>query len=336
MTTYRAAGVDLEGADRHVASIAPLVTATWGPAVVGGFGGFAAGVELPEGYRRPVLMMSTDGVGTKLELARRTGIWDGVGSDLVAMCVDDLAAVGALPLAFVDYLAVGALQPERDSAIVGSIARACRDAGAALVGGETAEHPGVMGADQVDLAGAALGVVEKGEEITGSSIQPGDAIIALGSPNLRSNGFSLVRRVFEGADLDGEISDGTTLGQALLSPSVVYAPAATAAVETGAVHGMAHITGGGIPGNLARPLPEGLRAVVDRSAWEIPPVFGMVQERGRITDEAMFETFNMGLGFCVFAPPDRSGELIGLFEGMGHGATAVGVVEPGDRTVVIR
>jgi phosphoribosylformylglycinamidine cyclo-ligase len=336
MTAYRAAGVDLEGADRHVAAISPLVTATWGPDVVGGFGGFAAGVELPEGYRRPVLMMSTDGVGTKLDLARRTGIWGGVGFDLVAMCVDDLAVVGARPLAFVDYLAVGALRPERDTAIVASIARACREAGAALVGGETAEHPGVMGADQVDLAGAALGVVEKGAEITGSAIEPGDVIVGLASPNLRSNGFSLVRRVFDGADLDEKTSEGATLGEELLSPSILYAPAVAAAVATGAVHGMAHITGGGIPGNLARPLPEGCRAVVDRSAWDVPPVFGLVQERGGIDDEAMFQTFNMGVGFCAIAPPDRSAELVAVFEGMGHTATAVGVIERGDRTVVIR
>ena len=175
--TYREAGVDLARAEQHVANIAALVTSTWGTQVVGGFGGFAAGVKLPPGYRRPVLVLSTDGVGTKLELARRRDHWQGVGFDLVAMCVDDLAAMGARPVALVDYLAVGALDPERDRRIVESIAAACSTAGCILLGGETAEHPGVMKPDQVDLAGTALGVLEAGEEITGVNIEPGDLII---------------------------------------------------------------------------------------------------------------------------------------------------------------
>ncbi|HEY5684881.1 MAG TPA: phosphoribosylformylglycinamidine cyclo-ligase [Acidimicrobiia bacterium] len=331
MTSYRDAGVDLEGADRHVARIAPVVTATWGPNVVGGFGGFAAGIELPEGYRRPVLMMSTDGVGTKLELARRTRQWDGVGFDLVAMCVDDLAAVGARPLGFVDYLAVGALDAERDAAIVASIARACADAGCALVGGETAEHPGVMEPDAVDLAGAVVGVVEKGQEITGATITPGDVIVGLRSPNLRSNGFSLVRRAFADTDLDAPFpGEDASIGEVLLRPSVLYSATVQRALTTGAIHGMAHITGGGIPGNLVRPLPEGTRAVVERSRWGTPAVFDLVQRTGGISDEAMAETFNLGIGFAVICPEDAADEVIRL---AGHDATVIGRVVAGERGV---
>ncbi len=333
--TYADAGVDLEGADRHVERIAPLVTATWGPNVVGGFGGFAAGVELPEGYRRPVLMMSTDGVGTKLELVRRTGRWEGVGFDLVAMCVDDLAVVGARPIGFVDYMAVGMLDGARDAAIVGSIARACAAVGAALVGGETAEHPGVMEADAVDLAGAALGVVERGSEITGVAIEPGDTVVGVRSPNLRSNGFSLVRRVFDGVDLDGDVGDGRTVGEALTEPSVLYAPMAVELAATGCIHGMAHITGGGIPGNLVRPLPDGCAAVVNRGSWEIPFVFTEIQRRGQISDEAMAETFNMGIGFCVIVEEADAETAIEAATRHGHQAGVIGRIEEGERRVVM-
>jgi phosphoribosylformylglycinamidine cyclo-ligase len=331
VTSYRDAGVDLEGADRHVARIAPLVTATWGPNVVGGFGGFAAGIELPQGYRRPVLMMSTDGVGTKLELARSTGIWNGVGFDLVAMCVDDLAAVGARPLGFVDYLAVGALDAERDTAIVASIARACAEAECALVGGETAEHPGVMESDAVDLAGAVLGVAEKGQEITGAPIRPGDVIVGLHSPNLRSNGFSLVRRVFAGADLGAAFpGEDATIGEVLLRPSVLYIRTVLRVVETGRVHGLAHITGGGIPGNLVRPLPEGVRAVVERGRWDVPNVFEEVRRRGDLADTVMAQTFNLGIGFAVICPEDAADEVIRL---AGHDATVIGRIVAGERGV---
>lgn len=331
--TYSAAGVDLEGADRHVERIAPLVTATWGANVVGGFGGFAAGVELPEGYRRPVLMMSTDGVGTKLELARRTGRWDGVGHDLVAMCCDDLAVVGATPLAFVDYMAVGSLDGPRDAAIVGSIARACTEIGAALVGGETAEHPGVMEPDAVDLAGAALGVVERGSEITGAAVRPADVVIGVHSPNLRSNGFSLVRRVFEGVDLDSDIGDGRSVGEALTEPSVLYSPMAVELAGLGCVHGMAHITGGGLPGNLVRPLPEGCTAVIDRASWDVPFVFTEIQRRGAVADAAMAETFNLGIGFCVITAPEHVGQILEVARRHGHGAGVIGVIEEGPRRV---
>jgi phosphoribosylformylglycinamidine cyclo-ligase len=318
MTRYGEAGVDLEGARRHVEAISGPVTATWQGLVVGGFGGFAAGVEIPPGYRRPVLMMSTDGVGTKLELARRADRWDGIGYDLVAMCVDDLAAIGAAPLGFVDYLAVGALHPDRDRLIVSSIAAACAEAGCPLLGGETAEHPGVMPADAVDLAGAVMGVVEWGEELGPDQVREGDAIIALRSPNLRSNGFSLVRSVF-GDAIDQYLDQ-------LLEPSVIFSPAVRRAVATGAVRSAAHITGGGLPGNLPRVLPDGLGAQIDTLTWRVPSVFDLVASRGVDRDE-MFATFNMGVGFCLVVDPARVDEVLAATGE--HDSWRVGVVVPG-------
>lgn len=323
-STYGEAGVDLVGADRHVANIAPIVTATWGSNIVGGFGGFAAGIELPEGMRRPVLMMSTDGVGTKLEIARATDSWTGVGFDLVAMCVDDLTAVGAKPLGFVDYMAVGSLRPERDTTVVASIATACAEVGCALVGGETAEHPGVMEPDAVDLAGAALGVVERGEEITGQTIESGDAVIGLRSPNLRSNGFSLVRSVF--SDWSEQLGDGT-VGDLALDPSVLYSPAVLTAMSTGAVRGAAHITGGGIPGNLGRPLPKGLTATVDSTSWIRPEIFDHIQKRAGLSDTAMFEAFNMGIGFCLITSQDDAEEVMAHVSG--HTPVVIGEIVDG-------
>lgn len=328
MTSYREAGVDLAGADRHVKAIASAVTSTWTDRVVGGFGGFAAGLELPDGYRRPVLMMSTDGVGTKLALAAATSRWEGVGHDLVAMCVDDLAATGARPLAFVDYLAVGSLQPERDTAIVTSIAEACRFVGAALVGGETAEHPGVMGADDVDLAGAALGVVEYGSQIDGSSVRPGDLILGLPSPNLRSNGFSLVRRVFAHTDLTAPMpGEDDSIGEVLTRPSVLYAPHVLAAVATDGVKGAAHITGGGLVENLPRTLPEGCGAALDPATWDIPNVFRVIARRGSVPWDDMAATFNLGLGFCLLVGSGNADDVLAATSEIG--SRVVGEVTAG-------
>ncbi len=295
MTSYREAGVDLESADRHVANISSVVTATWAKSVIGGFGGFAAGVEIPDGYQRPVLMMSVDGVGTKLELARRSGRWDGVGNDLVAMCVDDLGAVGARPIGFVDYLAVGALDEERDLTIVSSIAAACRQAGCPLLGGETAEHPGVMEPDAVDLAGAVMGIVERGQELGPGRVAEGDLVVGLRSPNLRSNGFSLIRSLFADS-LDQHL-------ETFVEPSVIYWPAVQKAIATGAVHSAAHITGGGLVGNLPRALPGHLGARIDTATWSPPAVFEMIERVG-VTHQEMLRTFNMGIGFCLIVGPD--------------------------------
>ncbi len=311
--TYRDAGVDLVGADRHVAAIASTVTSTWTDNVVGGFGGFAAGVTIPSGYTNPVLMMSTDGVGTKLELARRSGLWDGVGYDLVAMCVDDLAAVGAQPLGFVDYMAVGSLQPERDTAIIASIANACAEAGCALLGGETAEHPGVMDNDAVDLAGAVMGVVDRDARLSPDGVVAGDVVIGLRSPNLRSNGFSLVRRVM------GDTPDYPTL----LQPSVIYSPAVLEVATM--VKAAAHITGGGLPGNLPRAIPDSLGVEVDTSSWQPPDIFSTLSAHG-IDDAEMFATFNMGIGFCLIADPSAAAGVTARLSR--HEAAVIGRVTP--------
>lgn len=290
MTSYREAGVDLEGADRHTESIAKTVVDTWKSEVVGGFGGFAAGVRLPRGLKDPVLMMSTDGVGTKLEVARRADRWDGIGFDLVAMSVDDLATVGARPLGFVDYLAVGSLQHERDRAIVESVADACLQANCPLLGGETAEHPGVMDLDAIDLAGAVMGIAEEGSLLGPDRVQDDDLVIGLMSPNLRSNGFSLVRSVLGETILDH--------AEVLLAPSVIYSPAVLSAVEIGGAHSAAHITGGGLAANLSRALPPGLGATIDTASWDRPPVFDLIAEHG-VPEQEMWRAFNLGVGFCL-------------------------------------
>lgn len=321
MTSYRRAGVDLEGAEAHVTSIAGAVTSTWGPDVVGAFGGFSAGIRIPEGYRSPVLMMTTDGVGTKLDLARRAGRWEGVGFDLVAMCVDDLAASGARPLALVDYMAVGRLDGDRDQTIVASVAAACAEAGCALLGGETAEHPRVMEVHAVDLAAAALGVVEEGEHLSPDRVGEGDIIVGLLSPNLRSNGFSLVREV-----LGDAVEDYFDM---LLEPSVIYSPAVLRAVATGAVRSAAHITGGGIPGNLPRALPERLGAVVDTAAWEVPTVFELLGYAGVARDE-LFRVFNMGIGFCLVVDPARVDDVLRVV----GPATVIGEVVAGSEVTL--
>ena len=319
MTTYGEAGVDLEGADRHVEAIANPVTATWTEDVIGNFGGFAAGVTIPAGYREPVLMMSTDGVGTKLELARRAGRWDGVGQDLVAMCVDDLAAVGARPLGFVDYLAVGALNAARDRVIVESVAAACAIAGCPLLGGETAEHPGVMEPDAVDLAGAVMGIVERGQELGPTLVAEGDVVVGLVSPNLRSNGFSLVRALFDD-DIESQLAR-------FLEPSVIYSPDVLRAVEGGGVRAAAHITGGGLAGNLARVLPPGMGAHVDTDAWEVPPVFETIASRGA-PDAEMWSTFNMGIGFCLVVAPDAAESVISTVSA--HEGRVIGEIVVGE------
>lgn len=336
MNSYRDAGVDLTKADTFVESIGDSVTATWGRNVVGGFGGFAAGVTLPDGYTDPVLMMSTDGVGTKLEIARRVGRYEGVGHDLVAMCVDDLAAVGARAIAFTDYLAVGRLDPVRDRKIVSSIAEACSAAGCALVGGETAEHPGVVDQDHVDLAGAALGVVENGSQISGSALRVGDVIIGIGSPNVRSNGFSLIRAILEDRDLESPFpGKDLSIGEVLLSPSVIYTPAVLAAAGAASIGALVHVTGGGIAGNLSRVLPEGLHAVVESGTWPTPKVFRVVQEWGTIPEEEMLRVFNMGLGYLAVVPPGEADVVETIFNEHDHGTHRVGRIVEGERGVTI-
>lgn len=329
MSHYAAAGVDVAAADAFTRSIADTVTATWGPHVVGSFGGFAAGITLPDGFEEPVIMMSTDGVGTKAELARARGRLAGLGYDLVAMCVDDLAAQGALPLGFTDYLAVGALDETRDGELVGSIAAACREAGCALLGGETAVHPGVMAADQFDLAGAALGVAERRRLPDPANVRAGHLIVGIASPNVRANGFSLVRSLFSDDDYDRLLPGlDRSLADVLLEPSVIYSPAVRAATNQCPVAGMAHITGGGLPGNLPRVLPDGLTAHIDTSSWTPPSIFSVIAARG-VEPSDMLATFNMGIGFVLLVEPRSDGDVVALLGEHGHAARVVGEVEPG-------
>ncbi len=302
-SAYHEAGVDLAAADEAVAQMAASVTATWTGDVVGGYGGFAAGIRVPQGYADPVLMMSTDGVGTKAELARQADRLDGLGWDLVAMCVDDLAAAGARPIAMTDYLAVGRLIPQRVARIVASVAAACRAAGVALVGGETAEHPGLLEADQFDLAGAAVGVVEADAVVDGGSLTVGQAVLGLESPNLRSNGFSLIRHaILSRIELEDQLSAGVA-AEVLLAPSVLYSPAVQRLMAAVPVAAMAHITGGGLPGNVPRVLPAHLDAAIDPGSWPRPAVFDDVARIGGLSEADMFGTFNMGVGFVVVVDP---------------------------------
>ena len=332
MDPYKAAGVDVTAADEYVDTIADAVTASWGTNVVGGFGGFAAGLTIPSGYANPVLMMSTDGVGTKLEVARLVGDYSTVGTDLVAMCVDDLAAVGATAIGFTDYIAVGKLDPNRERTLVESIASACAGIGCALLGGETAEHPGVVASNHVDLAGAALGIVEAGKQITGEAIRPGDQIIGIASPNVRSNGFSLIRKIVDDLDESFPGSD-RSIGSILLEPSVIYTPAALAVADAGLAVGFAHVTGGGLPGNAGRPLPDGLSARIDTASWPRPPVFDWLAERGQITLEAMYGAFNMGVGFLIFARPETASRVFETVSAFDLEAYGIGTIEENSELV---
>jgi phosphoribosylformylglycinamidine cyclo-ligase len=337
MATYREAGVDLEAAERSVARIGPAVRRTWSEDVVGNFGGFAAGIRVPAGVKEPVMMMSTDGVGTKADVARRAGLLDGLGFDLVAMCADDLAAAGAVPIAMTDYLAVGRLDDDVVAALVESVAAACEEAGIALLGGETAEHPGVMAIDEFDLAGTALGVVEAGHEVDGSSIRPGDAIVGVSSPNLRSNGFSLVRAtILRDLALDDDLpGTGRTVAEEVLAPSVIYAPAVIGLLGEVRPNGLAHITGGGLPGNITRVLPPGTAAQIDPQSWQRPPVFEAVAAATAAAESELYRTFNMGIGFVAVTAPGDVETTISAFASAGHPATQIGVVTPGAGEVFI-
>lgn len=337
MATYSQAGVDLEAADQLVAAIGPAVTATWHGGIVGGFGGFAAGLTLPAGYRNPVLMMSTDGVGTKVDVARRAGMLDGLGFDLVAMCVDDLAAAGARPIAMMDYIAVGHLDVAAVAAIVRSVAAACESVGVALVGGETAEHPGVMEEDALDIAGTALGIVELGAEIDGSRIVAGDVLVGIDSPNFRSNGFSLLRSALAGLELTSELpGTGRSVASVLLEPSVVYAPVVLDVIGAVDAHGLAHVTGGGIAGNLERVLPSSVDASVDTASWQRPEAFDVVARLGGIDHSEMFRTFNMGIGYVLAVRPAFAQAVIGHFRRRRLDALTIGKIRKGKRDVELK
>ena len=336
--TYADAGVDTAAGDRAVALMKDAVASTMTPAVVGGVGGFAGLVDVStlRDYRRPLLATSTDGVGTKVAIAQALDIHDTIGQDLVGMVVDDIVVVGARPLLMTDYIACGHVVPERIADIVRGIAQACAAIGTPLLGGETAEHPGLMAPDEYDVAGAATGVVEADRVLGAEKVRAGDVLVALGASGLHSNGYSLVRRVIEhaGWGLEREVPEfGRTLGQELLEPTRLYTRVCLAMLETlsspaapGPIHALSHITGGGLAANVARVLPAGLIADVDRSSWMVPPVFTTVRELGSVPWEDLEGTLNLGVGMVAVVDPGVVDAVLRVAEGSDIPAWVLGEV----------
>jgi phosphoribosylformylglycinamidine cyclo-ligase len=335
--TYRAAGVDIRAGDEAVRRISRLAAATHRPEVLGGIGAFAAFCRLPEGYAEPVLVSSTDGVGSKLKIAFLADRHDTVGIDLVAMGVNDLLVHGAEPFYFLDYLAVHRVDPERIEAIVSGIAAGCREAGCALVGGETAEMRDFYAPGEYDLAGFSVGVVERARIVTGATVTPGDRVIGLASSGLHSNGYSLARAVLLdrlGLRVDDVIPGvGRRLAEELLEPTRIYARAILALLRAVPVKAMAHVTGGGITENLPRVLPEGRLAVIEAGAWPVPPVFRAIREGGGVGDDEMRRTFNMGLGYLIVVAAEEVGQAMASLEAAGESAYEVGAIRSGERGV---
>jgi len=335
--TYRDAGVDIEAGDALVERIKPAVRRTLRPEVLGGLGGFGALVQVPlDRFREPVMVSGTDGVGTKLRLAIETGRHDTIGVDLVAMCVNDVVVQGAEPLFFLDYYATGRLDVPVAERVIKGIVEGCLLAGCALVGGETAEMPGMYAGDDYDLAGFCVGLVEKERIIDGSRTRAGDAVIGLASSGPHSNGYSLIRKLLDaaGASKSTEV-DGRPLFDLLLAPTRIYAKSVLATIAEVPVHGIAHITGGGPSGNIPRVLPDGLEVLLEERQWPRQPVFDWLRRAGRIDREEMYRTFNCGLGMTLFVPGDQADRAVEVLHRHGEQPSIVGVVRSGDRGVVI-
>lgn len=337
---YRQAGVDVEAGRAFVRRISEMVAGTHRPEVMGGIGGFSGLFQLPTGYREPVLVAGTDGVGTKLKLAHQCDRHDTVGIDLVAMCVNDVLTCGAEPLFFLDYLATGKLDADQLAAVIAGITAGCKQAGCALLGGETAEMPGFYLPGEYDLAGFCVGLVEKSQILDGARVQIGDVAIALPSSGIHSNGFSLVRKIVEQAGL--ELSESlpelgnASLGEILLTPTRIYVAPVLAALRAGLpIHGMAHITGGGLPENLPRCLGKGQSVRVDPTSWAIPPLFTWLASAGSVARPEMFNTFNMGIGFVVLVSGDRADETCRFFQTQGLAAWLLGEVVAGQGDVLM-
>ena len=338
--TYGAAGVDIDAGNALVERIKPAAASTLRPGVMAGLGGFGALFDLrAAGFEDPVLVSATDGVGTKLRLAIDTGALDTVGIDLVAMCVNDLVCQGAEPLFFLDYFATGRLDVDAAAAVIGGIADGCRMAGTALIGGETAEMPGMYDPEDFDLAGFAVGALERDAALP-RDVAAGDVLLGVASSGVHSNGFSLVRRVAEAARLGwddpapfGDRSlgggPGGSLGAALLAPTRIYVRPALAALATGGLHALAHITGGGLTENLPRVLPKGLGAEINLDAWALPAVFAWLRDAGGIADAEMLKTFNCGIGLVAVAAPGAADAVAAAFREAGDGVQRIGVVAPG-------
>jgi phosphoribosylformylglycinamidine cyclo-ligase len=335
--TYRAAGVDIEAGEEAVRRIGPLAAATRRAEVLGSLGAFAAFCRVPPGYQSPVLVSSTDGVGTKLKVAFLADRHDTVGIDLVAMGVNDVLVHGAEPLFFLDYLAVHRVDPARVEAIVAGVARGCALAGCALVGGETAELGDFYAPGEYDLAGFVVGVAEESRLVTGASVQVGDRVLGLASSGLHSNGYTLARRALLerlGLGLDDLLpGTGRSVGDELLEPTRIYVRPVLALLREVGVRAMAHITGGGVTGNLPRVLPAGRRAVIDPSAWPVPAVFRVIQDAAAVDDAEMRRAFNMGLGFLLVVAAADVGRAVRVLEAAGERVYEVGEIEAGERGV---
>ncbi len=344
--TYADAGVDIDAGDALVERIKPLAKSTMRKEVLAGVGGFSALCAIPSKYKEPILVSSTDGVGTKLKLAFALDRHDTIGIDLVGMVVNDLVTCGAEPLFLLDYFAVGKLSVEQGEQVVKGVAEGCRQAGCALVGGETAEMPGFYPAGEYDVAGFGVGVVEKSKVLDGTKAKPGDALVAIASSGLHSNGYSLVRRLlgdtkeklsvsFAGPSPQGEgggpgakpLETAPSLGETLLTPTRIYAKLVLDVIEKAEVHGIAHITGGGLPGNLPRVFPESLKAAIDSKTWTPPPIFSLLQEKGSVPRDEMFRTFNMGVGLVFLVPQKDVRTVIDTAKTHGDRAWQIGELE---------
>ncbi len=325
--SYKDAGVDIDAGNALVDRIKGAVKRTRRPEVMGGIGGFGALCELPTKYKQPVLVSGTDGVGTKLRLALDMNKHDTIGVDLVAMCVNDLIVQGAEPLFFLDYYATGKLDVDTAADVVSGIADGCLQAGCALIGGETAEMPGMYEGEDYDVAGFCVGVVEKEDVIDGTKVAAGDALIAVGSSGPHSNGYSLVRKILEvsGADKN-EMLEGRTIGEHLLEPTKIYIKSALKMIEKHDIHAISHITGGGFWENIPRVLPEGTKAVIDGNSWEWPVIFQWLQEKGNVETHEMYRTFNCGVGLIVALPKDQAEAAVALLQEEGENAWVIGEI----------
>lgn len=328
---YKQAGVDIEAGYESVTRMKKHVQRTMRPEVLSGLGGFGGMFDLSSlGLKEPVLVSGTDGVGTKLLLAIMLEKHDTIGIDCVAMCVNDIVVQGAEPIYFLDYIACGKALPEKIESIVHGVADGCEQSGAALIGGETAEMPGMYDADEYDVAGFAVGAVEKSKLVTGKDISPGDVVIGLASSGIHSNGYSLVRKVLlqdSGLELAEHIDElGCTLGEELLKPTKIYVKPILSALQSYKLKGMAHITGGGFIENLPRMLPEHTGIEIEPGSWNIPPIFKLLENRGRLSHEEMFNIFNMGIGMAVVVSPEDKDAVLSHFEGCGETASVIGKV----------
>ena len=337
--SYREAGVNIEAGYEGVRLMKDHVARTMIPGVVSDIGGFG-GLFAPDlkGMTEPVLVSGTDGVGTKIRIAQLLDKHDTMGIDCVAMCVNDIICCGAKPLFFLDYIAIGRNDPEKVATLVSGVAEGCVQSGCALIGGETAEHPGMMAADDYDLAGFSVGIVDKPKVIDHSTMKAGDVILALPSSGIHSNGYSLVRKVFnvEHANLNLHCSElGCTLGEALLTPTVIYVKPVLACIEAVTIKGVSHITGGGFFENIPRCLPDGLTAKIEKAALKTPPIFSMLQRMGKIPEHDMFNTYNMGVGMTVIVAKEEADKALEALRAEGCGAYVIGEIVEGDERVTL-